>query len=269
MPGLAPKWYCDPPEIMKVIAVQFSIVWENKAANFAKVHQLIAAANPEQNSLVVLPEMFATGFSMNAGEIAEDYNGATEQFLSEIAQEFGIGLVAGAAMRSRDGKIRNKALVFSPAGKLISYYAKMKPFTVGGEQNHYTAGEKVAVFPFEGWNISPFICFDLRFPELFRKAAAQARPELFLVIASWPEKRAQHWIPMLQSRAIENQAYVVAVNRIGSDPYYSYRGDSMIIDPHGQILANAESREGTVQAKLDLTTLRKYREGLPFLDDLK
>ncbi|MBA4148004.1 MAG: carbon-nitrogen family hydrolase [Verrucomicrobia bacterium] len=253
---------------MNVIGIQFDIAWENKRANFETVHRLVTEARPEKDSLVVLPEMFATGFSMNADAIAEPYDDETEQFLAKTAQDFGICIIAGAAMRSRDGHTRNKALVFSPEGKLIAYYAKMKPFTVGGEHNHYTAGERVTVFDFGGWRISPFICFDLRFPELFRQAAAQGRPELFVVIASWPEKRIQHWIPMLQSRAIENQAYVVAVNRIGNDPYYSYNGRSMIIDPHGNILADAESREGVIQSKLDLVTLRKYREGLPFLDDL-
>lgn len=254
---------------MNVIGIQFDIAWENKGANFEKVRRLLAAAQPEKGSLVVLPEMFATGFSMNAEAIAETYGEETESFLAKTAQGFGVSIVAGAAMRSRDGRTRNKALVFSPEGKLIAYYAKIKPFTVGGEPNHYTAGERVTVFDINGWHVSPFICFDLRFPELFRKAVAQGRPELFVVIASWPEKRAKHWLPMLQARAIENQAYLIAVNRIGNDPYYSYSGNSMIIDPHGDIIANADDRETSIQAKLDLDILRKYREGLPFLDDLK
>jgi predicted amidohydrolase len=177
--------------------------------------------------------------------------------------------MAGAAMRGRDGRARNKALVFSPTGELIAFYAKMRPFTPGREAEHYVAGERPTVF---GWNdcvVSPFICYDLRFPEIFREAAAAHRPELFVVIANFPEKRIGHWAPLLQARAIENQAYVVGVNRIGSDPYYAYSGRSLIIDPHGQILADAGAREGCIAAQLDLAALRKYREGLPFLDDLK
>jgi len=137
-------------------------------------------------------------------------------------------------MRGGDGRARNKALIFSPAGELIAFYAKMRPFTPGGESDHYVAGERPVAF---GWNdcmVSPFICYDLRFPELFREAAAAHQPELFVVIANFPEKRIGHWVPLLQARAIENQAYVVGVNRVGSDPYSTYGGSSLIIDPTGR-----------------------------------
>jgi predicted amidohydrolase len=254
---------------VNVIALQLDIAWENKPANFAKVRELLVQASPEKDSLVVLPEMFATGFSMNVDAIAESYGGETEQFLADIATTFGIHLIAGAAMRGRDGKARNKALVFSPEGKLIAFYAKMHPFTPGGEAEHYTAGDHPVAFRWGDCTVSPFVCYDLRFPEVFREAAAAHRPELFAVIANWPEKRIQHWVRLLQARAIENQAYVVGVNRVGSDPYYAYTGRSMIIDPQGEILVDAGEREGFIQAKLDLANLRKYREGLPFLADLR
>ena len=127
---------------MNLIALQLDIAWENKPANFARVRSLLENAVPEPGSLVALPEMFATGFSMNTNAIAEAYGGETEQFLAGVAKEFGIHLIAGAAMRGRDGKARNKALVFSPEGKLIAFYAKMHPFTPGGEADHYTAGER-------------------------------------------------------------------------------------------------------------------------------
>ena len=254
---------------VNVTAIQFDIAWENKAANFDEVRRRLTDARPEKDSLVVLPEMFATGFTMNTGAMAETCGGETEQFLARTAKEFGIFLLAGAAMRGRDGKARNKALVFSPAGELIAFYAKMQPFTPGGEAQHYTAGERPAVFRWGDCTVSPFVCYDLRFPEIFRQAAAAHRPELFAVIANWPQKRIQHWIRLLQARAIENQACVVGVNRIGNDPYYAYGGHSLIIDPLGEILADAGTREGSIQAKLDLANLRKYREGLPFLADMR
>ena len=213
--------------------------------------------------------MFATGFSMNAGLIAEPSGGPTEQFLAGAAREFGVCLVAGAAMRGRDGRARNQALVFSPAGELLACYAKMQPFTPGGEPEHYAAGERPAAFRWADCTISPFICYDLRFPEIFRAAVAAHRPELFTVIANFPEKRVQHWVRLLQARAIENQAYVVGANRLGSDPYYAYAGRSVIIDPQGEILADAGEREGGISARLDLAGLRKYRAGLPFLADMK
>jgi len=254
---------------VNVIALQLDIAWENKAANFEKARRLLTGAAPEKDSLVVLPEMFATGFTMNTSAMAEPYGGETEQFLARIAKEFGVFLLAGAAMRGGDGKARNKALVFSPAGELIAYYAKMRPFTPGGEADHYVAGERHAAFRWGDCTVSPFVCYDLRFPEIFRKAVAAHRPELFAVIANWPVKRIQHWIRLLQARAIENQAYVVGVNRAGNDPYYAYGGRSLIIDPQGEILADAGEREGFIQAELDLANLRKYREGLPFLADLR
>lgn len=254
---------------VNVLALQLDIAWENKAANFEKVRGVLAQAAPERNSLVVLPEMFATGFTLNPEGMAEPYGGPTEQFLAGIAREFGICLVGGAPMRGSDGRARNKALVFSPSGEMLAYYAKMRLFTPGGEANHYRAGERTAVFSWAGSPVAPLVCYDLRFPELFRAAAAAHQPELFVVIASWPEKRIAHFVRLLQARAIENQAYVVGVNRVGDDPSYHYSGRSVIVDFNGDILADAGESEGFIRAELDLATLRKYREGLPFLRDMK
>ena len=254
---------------MNVAGLQFDIAWEDKPANFEKARRLLAQAALEKDSLVALPEMFATGFTMNTATMAEAYGGETEQFLARTAKEFGIFLMAGAAMKGRDGQARNKALVFSPAGELLAFYAKMRPFTPGGEAEHYTAGDRAATFRWADCTVSPFICYDLRFPELFRDTAAAHRPELFTVIASWPEKRIEHWLKLLQARAIENQAYVLGVNRVGSDPYYAYTGRSLIVDPHGTVLADAGETEGFIRAELNLPALRKYREGLPFLEDMQ
>jgi predicted amidohydrolase len=254
---------------MNLIGLQFDIAWENKPANFEKVSQLIKQAAPEEGSLVVLPEMFATGFSMNAEAIAEPHQGQTELFLSQLSRERGIYLLGGAAVRSGDGRARNKALMFSPTGELIGFYAKMRPFSPGGEAEHYTAGESPVAIRCGESIVTPFVCYDLRFPELFRQAVAANRPELFVVIANWPEKRVIHWVRLLQARAIENQAYVVGVNRVGTDPFYSYSGRSLIVDYNGEILADAATDEGRVEAQVELGPLRKYREGLPFLSDLK
>jgi predicted amidohydrolase len=251
-----------------VAALQFDIAWEDKRANFTTVRRLLEAARFPENTLVALPEMFATGFSMRADAVAESYGAETELFLATTAKDFGLYLVAGAAMRGKDGKARNKALIFSPEAKLIAYYAKMRPFTPGGEKDFYAPGKEVTSFLWGECNVSPFVCYDLRFPELFREAAKAHRPELFVVIASWPEKRILHWIRLIQARAIENQSYVLAVNRIGKDPYYEYLGRSMIVDPDGEIIADAVSKEGWIKANLDLEKLTKYRSGLPFLDDM-
>jgi omega-amidase len=253
---------------VNVVALQFDIAWENKHANFDTVRRLLTQARPSKDSVVVLPEMFATGFSMNVAAIAEGYGGETEHFLANTAREFGVCLIAGAAMRGRDGRVRNKALVFSATGELIAFYAKMRPFTPGGEAEHYVAGQQPVTFQWSDCRISPFICYDLRFPELFRHAAAARMPELFAVIANFPEKRIQHWVTLLQARAIENQAYVVGVNRVGTDPHYLYGGRSLVVSPVGEIVADAGANEAIISAELDLVGLQKYREGLPFLKDM-
>lgn len=254
---------------MKLVALQPDIAWENKRANFATARRLLENASPEKGSLVALPEMFATGFSMNAQAIAESYGGETESFLAETAKAFSVYLLAGAAMRGRDGRARNKALVFSPSGELLAFYAKMRLFTPGGEAEPYTPGEKPTAFKWGESSVTPFVCYDLRFPELFRTISARCQPEVFVVIANWPEKRVTHWVRLLQARAIENQAYVVGVNRVGKDPYYSYSGRSLVVDFNGEIVADAGSVENSISWDLDLETLRKYRQGLPFLKDLR
>ncbi len=254
---------------MNVIAIQPDIAWENKTANFDKIRRLLEQAAPEADSLVALPEMFATGFSMNTDAVAEPYGGETEQFLQSTSKEFGVCLVAGAAMRGRDGQVRNKALVFSPSGELLAYYAKIRPFTLGGEADRYAAGERPVAFRWRDATISPFICYDLRFPEVFREAAASHQPHLMVTIANWPVKRIHHWVRLLQARAIENQAYVVGVNRVGQDPHHIYNGRSIIVDHHGEVLADAGDREGWINSRLDLQVLAKYRKELPFLGDMR
>lgn len=253
---------------MNVTALQFDIAWENKPANFATVRRVLAAAPPPKGSLVALPEMFATGFSMNTAATAEPAGGETERFLADVAREFGVCLLAGAAIRGRDGKVRNKALAFSPAGELLAFYAKMRLFTPGGEPRHFAPGDRPRTFRWGDCTVAPFICYDLRFPEIFRQVASVQRPELFVVIANYPQKRIGHWVRLLQARAIENQAYALGVNRIGHDPYYVYNGRSLLVDPQGEIVADAGEGQACISAELDLANLRKYREGLPFLADL-
>jgi len=254
---------------MKIVALQFDIAWENKPANFAKVRSLLKAAAPAPGSLVALPEMFATGFSMNADAIAEKRGGETEQFLQALAREFQCVILGGLAFRELDGTIRNSALAVSAGGDVLCAYHKMRPFSPGEEDRHYIAGTQPVVFDWNGCTVAPFICYDLRFPELFRAVARTNQPELFIVIASFPAKRSAHWMRLLQARAIENQAYVMGVNRVGNDPHYRYNGHSLIIDPQGDIITDAGEAETVIQGEVDLENLKKYRAGLPFLKDIR
>jgi omega-amidase len=253
---------------MMVLGWQSDIAWEDKASNLGALRRMLEQAHPAPGALVALPEMFATGFSMRAQALAEPAHGPIGQFLAREAAARGIWIVAGAAIVDPQGRPQNQALVFNPQGALAASYAKIKPFSPGKETLHYASGETVTVFEWQGIRVAPFICYDLRFPELFRRAAWQARPELFVVIANFPEKRSQHWVRLLQARAIENQAYVLGVNRVGKDPHYTYGGRSILVDPQGDLVADAGTAAGWVQGRLDLESLRQYRQGLPFLDDL-
>lgn len=253
---------------MKIYCVQHDIAWENRRANFAKVESLLAGAKPEAGSLVLLPEMFASGFSMNVTAIREGRERETERFLAATAKKFGIFLLGGIVTTKTNGKGSNQSVVFTPDGKELARYTKMQPFSLGGESAKYDAGRSPTLFDWQGVTVSPFVCYDLRFPEHFRTATKRGS-QLITVIASWPVKRIQHWITLLQARAIENQAYVAGVNRCGKDPKLSYNGRSLIISPKGDILADAGNGESVISADVNLDELIAYRRDLPFLADMR
>jgi omega-amidase len=253
---------------MKIYCCQFDIQWENKKANFAKVRSMLEANRPEPESLVLLPEMFAAGFSMNIGAVAEPAGAETEQFLSRAARDFNIFIMGGVIGTADACRGRNEAVVFSPKSELLLRYCKVQPFSLGGESENYQAGEKVVVSAWRGFNVAPFICYDLRFPELFR-AAVRDGANLITVIANWPVARIDHWVALLRARAIENQAYVAGVNRCGTDPKLTYTGHSMIVHPSGRILAEAGEKETLMHAEIDPQEVASYRAELPFLKDMR
>ncbi|HEU0184342.1 MAG TPA: nitrilase-related carbon-nitrogen hydrolase [Blastocatellia bacterium] len=253
---------------MQIIGLQLDSVWENKAANHDKVLALLDRARPSAGALVVLSEMFATGFSMNVAAI-HDESRETQDFLSRAAAERKIYLMGGVVMKDdATGRGRNESVVYSPEGKEVARYCKLQPFTLGGESEHYVAGGRTVLFECQEFMIAPFICYDLRFPELFRRAAAQGA-NLITVIASWPAMRDDHWVTLLKARAIENQAYVVGVNRCGRDPKHYHSGRSIIYDPHGRVLADAGSEEGWIEAQLELQPLLDWRRDFPALGDMR
>lgn len=253
---------------MQIVAVQSDIAWEDKPANFARVRELLRGTRIQPGALIVLPEMFATGFSMNLAEIAEPEDGPTHAFLAELACEHQAAALGGVVTRAADGRGRNQAVVFDPAGKLLARYSKIHPFSFGGETKHYAGGDGVVTFEWGGFRIAPFVCYDLRFPEVFRHAARQGA-ELMLVIASWPEARDSHWQALLPARAIENQCYLLGVNRVGSDPHVTYAGHSVIVDPKGVPLATGRSETQVLSAAIEREPLLAYREKFPALSDIR
>ncbi len=254
---------------MKIYAYQLDILWENKEENFHKIRRLTEELKPEKGSLIVLPEMFATGFSMNAAITQEIDEGPTETFMKTLASATECYVVGGLTRTRPQGKPTNDALLISPEGNRIGEYSKIHPFSLGKEGEHYGDGRNIPIFELpNGFRICPFICYDLRFPEIFRIAMqADQPPHLFTVIANWPNKRTMHWVRLLEARAIENLAYVVGVNRCGSDPYLDYDGSSMIIDPLGKVMADAGDREGVTTSTLSLDAVEEWRTDFPALED--
>jgi predicted amidohydrolase len=253
---------------MQIHCVQLNSAWENKEESFARVRRLIAAARPQPGSLMLLPEMFATGFSMNVEKIAEEAGGPTQQFLTEIARETRSTVLGGLVRKGADGKGTNRCVVVSSDGHLLADYAKLHPFTFGEESKHYSAGSELLTFPLGEFTVCPTICYDLRFPELYRRAVKKG-VTLITCIASWPIQREAHWLALLQARAIEDQCYVAGCNRTGTDPHHSYGGRSVIIDPKGNVLADAGKDERMVSAEIDLPSLQSYRKSFPALQDIR
>ncbi len=249
---------------MHLACIQPDIAWEDPAANRAAIRAMLDFQPQPAGSLVVLPEMFSTGFSMNVARTAEPEPSETARFLADTARERSHYIVAGMVTRSADGRGKNIALAFDPSGREIARYTKLHPFSFAGENDHFEPGDRLVSFPWQDIKVVPFICYDLRFPEIFR---ASASAHLFVVIANWPAAREDHWLTLLRARAIENQAYVAGVNRCGTDPKNSYNGRTQIIGPRGEIVADAGSAPGIIEATLDLPALEKYRAEFPALRD--
>lgn len=255
----------------KVYLVQMDILWCNKTANFETVRRLLQSKTIEKGGLIVLPEMFATGFVGRPKEgIEESFehaeSGITASFLSTLSQETGC-LVQGSGIRKQNGQFRNHVSVYGPDSQTeITSYDKIYPFHT--EQKHFEAGEAIKTYKFDLFNVAPFICYDLRFPEVFR-AAMNYNIELFTVVASWPTSRESQWATLLKARAIENQCYVLGVNRIGEDPYTEYNGGSIIVGPTGDIIDSLGSEEGILSAEIDYAILREKRQNFPVLKDAK
>lgn len=253
---------------MRVFGCQWDIVWEDKPANFDRVRTLLASASPPPGSLIVLPEMFATGFSMNLRVTRESLQLETEEFLERVAQDYQCPTLGGLVRGSRGGSTENQAVVCDVRGRVLTRYAKLHPFSVVGEERQIQPGRDIALFEWGGFMVAPFICYDLRFPEVFRQAAARGAT-LFVVLANWPTSRVGHWVTLLAARAIENQAYVVGVNRCGADPHVAYPGRSLVIDPRGEIVADAGAGEALLSADMDPSVVAAWRTDFPALRDAR
>ena len=251
---------------MRVAAIQHDVAWEDPPANHARLTPLIAEAADAGARLVVLTEMYATGFSLAANQIAEAADGPSVAYLADRAAEHGLWVAGSVPVRDQpDALPVNRMVVAGPDGQ-NHHYDKLHPFTYAREHEQYRAGDRPVTVDIEGVRTSLFVCYDLRFSEEFWDLAAHT--DLYLVVANWPESRRYHWSTLLRARAIENQAYVVGVNRVGEAEGLTYAGDTVILDPLGEPVAEAtEGAEEVVVADVDPARVAEVRAAFPFLPD--
>ena len=248
---------------MRVALIQLDLAWEDAAENHRRADRRLREAAALGARLAVLPELFSAGFSMNTAKVAEPEEGPTETFLREAAEGLGMWILGGVP--SLPGP-RNVAVLVSPEGA-VQRYTKVHPFSFGDENQHYVAGDRVVTWQVEGLRITPFICYDLRFPEPFRLAADET--DAYVVIANWPERRRLHWSTLVRARAIENQAFVLGVNRVGEGGGLSYSGQSVAVDPWGEALAEASKQECVLVTEVDPRVVSEARGAFPALRDLR
>ena len=258
---------------MRIAAVQHDIVWEDRGANFERLAPQVARAVGAGAELVLLTETFSTGFSMTPG-IGEPEGGPSAQFLAERAAEHGVWVggtcpeIAGGTGGEGGGDTAlpyNSFVLAGPDGT-VHRYRKLHPFTHAGEHERFRAGEGPVTVEVGGLRITLFVCYDLRFADVFWRAAQDT--DVYLVPANWPSPRRLHWQALLQARAIENQAYVVGCNRVGTaGDGTEHVGDSRIISPMGELLATAAGVETIVLADVDPAQVAATRDRLRFLPD--
>ena len=249
---------------MHVIALQYAPLWEQKTATQRLVESLLEIAEPEPGAFVVLPEMSDTGWSM---EPAKTIPGDSVAWASELASRHRIHLQIGFPRRiERHPGASNAVVILHPDGTSGPIYEKIHPFGFTSEPVHFAAGETLVLDQVGDYLVAPSICYDLRFPELHRIAVA-AGAQILSIGANWPRERAMHWRALVIARAIENQAYVIATNRVGSDPSFEYGGGSLIVGPDGTVLAEGGPEAGVTSVHIDRTGLDEWRSTFPVLRD--
>ncbi len=252
---------------LTLTTIQTNLVWEERSANLRLLEKKITDLN-EKTELVILPEMFSTGFSMNPTQLAEDMEGDTMQWMRRVSRENGI-ILTGSFIAAEAGKFYNRLVWMLPNGQ-YGYYDKRHLFAYAGENKQYQPGSKRLIASVKGWRINLQVCYDLRFPVWARQQKTGEQPEydILIYVANWPERRSHAWKTLLCARAIENQCYVVGVNRVGADANNIYHsGNSLVIDPAGQVLYHMADEEDIFTITLQKEKLEEVREKFPFWKD--
>ena len=244
---------------LNVTLVQTELAWENINANLDHLNRCIDAIDATTD-LILLPEMFSTGFSMNAPALAESMDGQAVTWIRRKSIDNNV-VICGSVMVRQNQDYFNRLIWATPDGHLV-LYDKKHLFRYAGEEKIYTPGHQLVTVALKGWNIRPFICYDLRFPIWTRNL--HCAYDMAFFVANWPAKRAHHWRALLRARAIENQAYVIGVNRVGTDGNgFEYSGNSVALNPTGEVLFEQANTACTPTITLDYDTLKNYRKQFP------
>lgn len=249
--------------VLKITTFQAYLFWENIEKNLKNLALRLSGIR-EKTDLIVLPEMFSTGFSMNTVELAEEMNGPTMQWMLQQAKRFE-SVVTGSLIIKEKDNYYNRLIWMRPDGS-FEKYDKRHLFGMGKENDFYTPGKDKLIVELNGWKICPVICYDLRFPVWLRNKDAEY--DLLLIVANWPERRSLHWRTLIPARAVENLSYVVGVNRVGHDGNEIYHsGDSMCIDPNGKTVYYKPNDEDLYTFSISKEEVVKARRLFPFLKD--
>lgn len=250
---------------MRLALAQTEPLWEAKHENFRRAERFLKEAREKKADFILFPEMSMTGFLMHPEKIGEAADEPeTLPYFAKKAMEYGLYIGIGY-VEYREPKSYNRYAILSPKGEVLTDYRKIHPFTFGTESVHYTGGDTLSFCRVGDWTVSPFICYDLRFPEIFSLASEKA--ELIVVPANWPEERVEQFQILLRARAVENQCYIAGINRVGKARTLGYSGDSLIVDPFGRELAHGGREEELLVADLDLEQVRGYRQSFPARSD--
>lgn len=250
---------------VKIGLAQMHISFENKDINKQKCLQFLDEAHKKAVELIIFPEMTLTGFSMNVDKINEMDNGTINWFKTQ-AEKYNI-IIGFGYVKKENSNGRNMFSIVSPTGEELLRYTKIHPFSFSEEDRFYDGGTEITFASISDFVISSFICYDLRFPEIFQLASSTAA--IITLAANWPKSRREHWITLLKARAIENQCYIAGVNAVGRINDIDYSGDSMIINPMGEIIAEIRNEEGLLIADIDLNEVIKLRSSFPLKQDRK
>jgi predicted amidohydrolase len=250
-------------DTLHIALFQMDLAWEDRQANLSKIDGLLQKVS-ESTDIVFLPEMFTTGFSMKVAELAEAMDGPSMQWIIQRSREYKVA-ICGSLIVKENHQYYNRLVFVEPDGKIQSY-DKRHLFTMGNEEKHYHKGSKRLIVNYKGWRICPLVCYDLRFPVWSRNNEAY---DLLVYVANWPRQRDEVWNTLLKARAIENQAYVAGINRVGQDgQMIHYSGYSQVLDAKGTLMANAEiEKEAIIKAELSYSELQRFRTVFPVLKD--